>query len=152
VQGAIAAHVGFLLQTFKFICAISSETDEDGFTFPKKPLLAALQAFEMGKKREVRIQKIHTTTGAMISKSDLDTMFMVVNLELESAGDSGESQAVAAMNDDNPDNALTRFEWFEFIVRLAAKRYKTVAHPSVSVVIARGLIRTKQCVNFVVFP
>ena len=30
------------------------------------------------------------------------------------------------MNDDNPDNAVNRFEWMEAIVRIAAERYKVV--------------------------
>ena len=30
------------------------------------------------------------------------------------------------MNDDNPDNALNRFEWMEAIVRIAAERFPTV--------------------------
>jgi len=30
------------------------------------------------------------------------------------------------MNDDNPDNAINRFEWMEAVVRIAAERYTTV--------------------------
>ena len=136
IQAALAPHVGVMLQLFKFICAVSATGTEDGFTFMKKPLLTALQAFEFGKKNEVKCRGVHTVNARPVSKSDIDTLFTVVNLELESGGDSNEAQAVAAMNDDNPDNALTRFEWLELIVRLAAKRFQTVAHEAVSFHIA----------------
>ena len=77
---------------------------------------------------------MHTTTAKAVSDSALGVMFTVVNIELEESGDSLDTDNLsrATMNDDNPDNALTRFEWIELLYRVTVARYKTVIHKVVS--------------------
>merc|ERR1711937_1117387 len=94
--------------------------------------MVAVQALGMDKSRDVKVRNIHTVKAKKCTKGDIDTLFTVTNLERTveaSAGVMG-SMSLDAMNDDNPDNAFTRFEWIEFLVRLAAKRFSVVGHNS----------------------
>lgn len=51
-----------------------------------------------------------------LTTTDIDRLFVAVNFE--------EEEGVAESNDDNPDDELCRFEFFEILVRIAKLKYE----------------------------
>jgi hypothetical protein len=52
-----------------------------------------------------------------LSITDIDRLFFAVNFEEVGADDGGDL-------DDNPDNELCRYEFFEILVRIAKLKYE----------------------------
>mgnify|MGYP000397715932 CR=1 FL=1 len=62
-------------------------------------------------------------TGSELFQTNVKSLIIVY---LQADEDEAEDDAQGKMNDDNPDNAINRFEWMEAVVRIAVERYPTV--------------------------
>ena len=51
-----------------------------------------------------------------LTTTDIDRLFVAVNFE--------EEEGVAESNDDNPNDELCRFEFYEILVRIAKLKYE----------------------------